>query len=166
MWPASYMDLWRTSTRMAWPEATSDLASVQWMAAGFCTVLDADGATATDGGAATGGATGEAGVNCRVATGLSTVVGGATICFADRSAGCGGGSVVTCFVGSVGVAAGSVFSAVEPAESVLATLNRIPIGLEELKANPRTMLAPSKPTSCQTIRRARESGRRDEGADD
>jgi hypothetical protein len=37
------------------------------------------------------------------------------------------------------------------------SLNRTPTGLEALKAKPKTMLAPSTLTNCQTIRRAIES---------
>jgi hypothetical protein len=37
-------------------------------------------------------------------------------------------------------------------DSELASLKRTPTGLDALNAKPRTMLAPSTPANCQTIR--------------
>ena len=77
-----------------------------------------------------------------------------------------GGNGVNRFAGAVDPEEGSVLSSVELSESELFSSKRMPRGLEELNANPRTTLAPSKPTNCQIIRRARESWRLDGGEDD
>lgn len=53
----------------------------------------------------------------------------------------------------------SVFNSVVLAAPELVSLKRMPSGLAELKANPNTTLAPSRPTSCQAICRAREPRR-------
>ncbi|HEX5219930.1 MAG TPA: hypothetical protein VFZ59_10205 [Verrucomicrobiae bacterium] len=128
-----------------------------------------DGLTATGGeafaGAATGGATGEAGVTC-LTIGFSTVDIG------------GGGETTTCLTAGFFVACGSGGSTVEEAgtglvltsvklgDSELASLNGMPMGLDRLKANPNTTLAASNPTNCPSIRRVREAGREASGDDD
>jgi hypothetical protein len=58
---------------------------------------------------------------------------------------------------TVAVEGGFVIALVVLGVSKLASLKRTPTGLEALNAKPKTMLAPSTPTSCQTIRHPIES---------